>query len=107
VATWLFSGGAASFDPHGNRIKRRPIDFPVLAVGNSNGATSRTQLWTYDRKLGCQAIGFIERDVRILEDHTTLISELFADNEIKIKIRHTNRLQFQLMQKSTIERSVP
>src|SRR5271169_1568520 len=87
------SSVVACFDPVRNRIKRRPVEFPVLAVGNANGATSRTQLWTYDRKLGCQAIGFIERDMSVFEDHAALVFELFAYDEIKIKVGHTNRLQ--------------
>src|ERR1700736_3017530 len=87
--------------PHGNRIEWRAIEFPVFAVGNSNGATSRTEIRTHDRKLACQAIGLVERDICVFQDHAALIFELLAYDEIKIKVGHTNRLQFYCVHKST------
>src|SRR5271167_4590840 len=84
-ADQIVSYAAAGFDPQVNRIKRRAVEFRILAVGYANGATPRTQLWTHDRKLGCQAIGFIERDMSVFEDHAALVFELFAYDEIKIE----------------------
>jgi len=52
-------------------------------------------------------IGFVKRYISVFEDHAALTFELFVYDEIKIKVGHTNRLQFRCIHKSTIERSVP
>jgi hypothetical protein len=49
------------------------IEFLVLAVGEANSATPRTQLRTRDIKLACKGIGFLESDLSVFEDHTALI----------------------------------
>jgi hypothetical protein len=80
-------------DPQWDRIKGSPIEFPVLAVGDANGATPRTQVWTHDRKLACEALGPFERDLSVFEDHAALTLELFVDDEIKMEVGHVSRLQ--------------
>jgi hypothetical protein len=80
-------------DPHRDRIERSPTEFPVLAVGDPNGASPRSQIWTHDRKLACEAFGPFERALSVFEDHAALTFELFVDDEIKIKVGHANRLQ--------------
>jgi hypothetical protein len=44
----------------GTGSRGAPIEFPVFAVGNANGATFRAQLRTHDRKLSCQTTSFIK-----------------------------------------------
>src|SRR6266446_911140 len=92
----IVSRAAACCGPHGDRIKRGAIEFLVLAVGEPNSATPRTQLRTHDIKLACKGIGFLESDLSVFEDHTALIFELFAYDEVKIEVGHTNRLSISI-----------
>jgi hypothetical protein len=62
-------------------IEGSSTEFPVLVVGDANGATRRTQIGTYDRKLARKALGPFERD------------ELFVDDEIKMEVGHVNRFK--------------
>src|SRR6266700_2353128 len=69
--------------PHRDRIERCAIEFSVLVIRYANGATSRTQIRTRDRKLACEALGFFERSLSVFEDHAALAFELFVDDEIE------------------------
>lgn len=82
--------------PRGNGIERGAIEFLVLAVGEADGATPRMQLWTHDIKLACEGIGLLESDLSVFEDHTALVFEIFAYDEVKIKVGHTNRLPISI-----------
>ncbi len=92
----IVSRAAACCGPRGDRIKRGAIEFLVLAVGEAYSATPRTQLRTHDIKLACEGIGFLESDLSVFEDHTALIFELFAYDEVKIEVGHTNRLPISI-----------
>src|SRR6266403_4611899 len=92
----IVSRAGACCGPRGDRIKRGAIEFLVLAVGEANSATLRMQLRMHDIKLACKGIGFLESDLSVFEDHTALIFELFAYDEVKIEVGHTNRLPISI-----------
>ena len=68
-------------------IDRSTVELGTVSVGDPHKSYG-TQLRTGYAKLICQAIGLVDRDFCVFEDHDALIFELFAYDEIKTEVGH-------------------
>ena len=60
------SRAAMCFDPGGNRIKRRAIEFPTFIVGDANDTAPQQQaLEARNRNFTRQTIRFFERELEV------------------------------------------
>jgi hypothetical protein len=76
----------------GNRIERRAIEFPVVAIGYPYGAMLRLKFRPDQTQFDSKLVGSVRREVKILQDDTALVLVLFADHEIKIVVGHPKSL---------------
>jgi hypothetical protein len=80
-----------------DKADRSTVELLTVCVSDSHGTSSRTQLRTDDAKLARETISLIDRNFCIFEDHTALVFEIFADDEVEIEVGHWNHLpSFQL-----------
>jgi hypothetical protein len=70
------------------KLDRSTVEFVTVPVGDAHGTSCRTKLGTNDAKLAREAIGFIDRVIRVFENHAALAFEVRADDEIKIEVWH-------------------
>src|SRR6476469_9384874 len=78
-------------------VDRSTVELLTVCVSDSHGTSPRTQLRTDDAKLARETISLVDRNFCIFEDHTALVFEIFADDEVEIEVGHWNHLpSFQL-----------
>src|SRR5260370_19226719 len=77
LARYLASPEAADCLRFAARIERRAIEFPVVAIGDADGAIFRLQFGTDQRQFAGKLVGPVGREVEILQDDTALVFVLF------------------------------
>jgi len=83
LAALIMCDGAISAAP--DKLDRGTVELVTVSVSDAHRTSPRTQLRANDAKLAREVISFIDRVFCICEDHSALVLDVCADDEIKMK----------------------